>query len=63
MTLTFLLLALLVSLFGADAFVAHSPFSSCGITELKMSTGPEIEVVSNPSKEFLDEKGGKCRCT
>jgi len=61
MGLTFLLLSLLSSLFGAEAFVPSTSFSSRGITELKMSA-PEIEVVSNPSKEFLDEKGGKCRC-
>ena len=62
MGLTFLLLSLLSSLFGAEAFVPSTSFSSRGITELKMSA-PEIEVVSNPSKEFLDEKGGKCRLT
>ena len=60
MVLAFLLLSLLSSLFGAEAFISRTSFSSRGINELKMSA-PEIEVVSNPSKEFLDEKGGKCR--
>lgn len=58
----FLLVSLLSSILGAEAFVAKAPFSSRDIIELKMSA-PEIEVVSNPSKEFLDEKGGKCRFT
>lgn len=60
MVLAFLLVSLLSSILGAKAFVANTPFSSRGIIELKMST-PEIEVVSNPSKEFLDEKGGEYR--
>jgi len=51
-------LSTLFTSFSAEAFIASISLSSRGVTKLKMSSGPEIEVVSNPTKEWLDSKGG-----